>query len=88
MMLTVLMLNVRPKTSNCCLICAESSRVGAMTRQKNGCGSEESSWRIGKANAAVFPLPVFAIAMTSFPFDQYIQYNEFYRYNMYLGRRN
>ena len=36
-----------------------------MMSPKNGCGLSRRAWRIGKANAAVFPLPVSAKAIRS-----------------------
>lgn len=41
--------------------------VGVMTRAKIPYGSSESRCRMGRANAAVFPLPVFAQPMQSLP---------------------
>lgn len=41
--------------------------VGVKTNAKMPKGSSESFCRIGKANAAVLPLPVFAQPMQSFP---------------------
>ena len=41
--------------------------VGVMTRAKMPYGSSESRCRMGRANAAVFPLPVFAQPMQSLP---------------------
>lgn len=41
--------------------------VGVRTRANTPWGSSASFWRIGNANAAVFPLPVFAQPMQSLP---------------------
>lgn len=38
-----------------------------MTRPKNGCGLSRRAWRMGKAKAAVFPLPVSARPIKSRP---------------------
>lgn len=56
-----------PSASNACEIWYASSRVGARTSPKRGCGLSRSAWRIGSAKAAVFPLPVSASPIRSRP---------------------
>ena len=41
--------------------------VGVMISANTPYGSLESCWRMGRANAAVFPLPVFAHPIQSLP---------------------
>ena len=41
--------------------------VGVMTRAKTPKGSSERRWRMGRAKAAVLPLPVFAQPIQSLP---------------------
>jgi len=42
-----------------------------MMRAESGDGFERSAWRIGRTNAAVFPLPVWARPMMSRPLSEY-----------------
>ncbi len=55
-----------PKRRSCSEICIASSRVGATTRAFSPCARENRS-TIGSANAAVFPVPVGAQPIRSFP---------------------
>ena len=56
------------KASQCSTIWAASSRVGASTRARVlPRGLSIRACRMGRRNAAVFPLPVAAAAMTSRP---------------------
>ena len=55
-----------PSWLNTPVICAASSRVGASTRAASSvCWA--SRWMIGRAKAAVLPVPVWARPMTSLP---------------------
>lgn len=56
-----------PRPSNDLEIWYASSRVGARTSPNRGCGLSNRACRIGRANAAVFPLPVSARPMRSRP---------------------
>ncbi len=56
-----------PKLSNACDVWYANSRVGARTSPKKDCGFSRRAWRTGKANAAVFPLPVSASPIKSRP---------------------
>lgn len=56
-----------PRASNCSEIWKASSLVGVSTRANNRWGASSSAWRIGKANAPVFPEPVSASPMISLP---------------------
>mmetsp|Transcript_79926 Transcript_79926/g.117086 ORF Transcript_79926/g.117086 Transcript_79926/m.117086 type:complete len:279 (+) Transcript_79926:754-1590(+) len=57
-----------PSAANCSSIWNASSRVGVSTSAKIPKGSLARSCRIGRAKAAVLPLPVSADAITSLPF--------------------
>ena len=54
-------------TLNCSVSCIASSRVGVKQTAKTPYGSVCKRSSIGRANAAVFPLPVCAAASTSLP---------------------
>lgn len=56
-----------PSSSKACDIWYANSRVGARTSPKKACGLSSRACRIGKANAAVFPLPVSARPIKSRP---------------------
>ena len=58
---------VEPNASNCSEIWNASSLVGVRTKANNRCGFSSSAWRIGRANAPVFPEPVSARPIKSFP---------------------
>ena len=56
-----------PSASNAPDIWYANSRVGASTSPKRGCGLSSRACRIGRAKAAVFPLPVSASPIRSRP---------------------
>jgi hypothetical protein len=56
-----------PNTLNCSAIWNANSRVGVRITAKIPKGSSDNFWRMGKANAAVLPLPVLALPMTLRP---------------------
>jgi hypothetical protein len=56
-----------PRASKACDIWYANSRVGARTSPKKACGLSSRACRIGKAKAAVFPLPVSASPIKSRP---------------------
>ena len=56
-----------PRASNASDIWYANSRVGARTRPNRGWGLLSNACRIGRAKAAVFPLPVSARPIKSRP---------------------
>lgn len=56
-----------PRRANCSDIWNANSLVGVRTRQKIPYGSSDNFWRIGRANAAVLPVPVFEHPMQPCP---------------------
>jgi len=56
-----------PSASNCSAIWKASSLVGVRTRECSRCADARRHWRIGRANAPVFPEPVSARPITSRP---------------------
>lgn len=61
---------LEPRASNCSDIWNASSLVGVRTRVWSLWGEASSDWRMGRAKAPVFPEPVSARPITSFPSEQ------------------
>lgn len=58
---------LEPSASNCSEIWNANSLVGVRTRVWSLWGEASSDWRMGRAKAPVFPDPVSARPITSFP---------------------
>ena len=58
---------LEPRASNCSAIWKASSLVGVRTRVCSRWAEFSRDWRMGSAKAPVFPEPVSARPITSFP---------------------
>lgn len=76
-----LILIAAPKASICSDIWKANSRVGVRIKPNKRWGFSKRAWRIGIANAPVFPDPVSAKPMISFPEQKKEIYIYFWKEN-------